>query len=118
MLALDGTDEAFEAHTRVDDVHAERLEVSVGLALVLHEDDVPDLDDLRVVLVDELTSGHFGFLFGRTAVEVYLGAGTAWTCVAHLPEVVVLVTVDDVVCGDVLQPVACSFIVADKVFLG
>ena len=118
VLALDGADESLEAHARVDDVHAERFEVAVGLALVLHEDDVPYLDDLRVVLVHQFASGHLSFLFGCAAVEVYLRAWAAGTCVAHLPEVVVLVAVDDVVGGDVLQPVASGLVVADEVLFG
>ncbi len=72
VFALQGTHEALEAHAGVDDVHAELDERAIGLALKLHEDEVPDFYDLWVVLVDELASGDGSFLFGRTAVEVYL----------------------------------------------
>ena len=116
VLALDGTHEAFEAHTRIDDVHAEGFQMTVSLALVLHEDDVPDFYNLWVVLVDHLTSGHLCLLLGSAAVEVNLRAGAARTCVAHFPEVVVLVAVDDMVGRNMLQPIACSLIVASESF--
>ena len=118
VLALQGAHEALEAHTGVDDIHAQGHQRAVGLALELHEHDVPDLDDLRVVLVHQLAAGHLGFLLGGTAVEMDLGAGTAGACVAHLPEVVVLVAVDDVVCRHVLGPERGSFVVAGDVLLG
>ena len=40
----------------------------------------------------------------------------ARTCITHFPEIIVLVTVDDVVCREVLCPVAGSFIVTGKTF--
>ena len=50
-LTLDGTHETLEAHTGVDHFLRQRLQRSVRFAVILHEDDVPDLDDLRVILV-------------------------------------------------------------------
>ena len=47
-----------------------------------------------------------------------LRAGTAGTRVAHLPKVVVLVAVDDMVGGHVFGPVFCGFVVAGNVLLG
>ena len=47
-----------------------------------------------------------------------LRARTARTCIAHLPEVVVLVSVDDVILGYVLCPVLGSLVVARDVLLG
>lgn len=49
---------------------------------------------------------------------MYLRAGTARSCVAHLPEVVVLVAVDDMVLGEVLCPVAGSLVVAGDTLSG
>ena len=62
VLALQHTYESLKAHTCIDDVHRQWLQASVGLAVELHEDDVPNLDDLRVVFVDEFASGHLCFL--------------------------------------------------------
>ena len=72
MLALQGAYESLEAHAGVDDVHGELLERAVGLAVELHEDKVPDLDDLGVVLIYQFASRHLGFLFGCTAVDMNL----------------------------------------------
>ena len=86
--------------------------MTVRLTLVLHEDDVPYLNDLRVILVDELTTGLGSLLLRAAAVEVYLRTWTTRSRVAHLPEVVMLVAIDDMVCWDVLEPKRRSLIVA------
>ncbi len=116
VLALEGAHQALESHTGVDDVHRELLERAVGLAVELHEHEVPDLNHLGVVHVHQLAAGHLLLLLVGTRVEVYLRAGTAGACVAHLPEVVVLVAVDDVVGGHVLEPELCSLVVALQAF--
>jgi hypothetical protein len=66
------------------------------------------------LLTSSLT-GYLLLLFLRTEVDMNLRAGTAGTCVAHLPEVVVLVAVDDVVLREVLLPVAGSLVIASDV---
>ena len=80
--------------------------MAVRHALELHEDEVPDLDDVRVGLVHEVApvKAGSGFLFRGADVDVDLGAGTAGTGLAHFPEVVVLVAQEDVVLGQVLAP--------------
>ena len=65
VLALQHAHEALEAHAGIDDVHGQRLQFAVGLTVELHEHDVPDLNHLRIVLVDEFASRHFClFLIG------------------------------------------------------
>ena len=117
VLALQGAHKAFKAHTSVDNVHGEFLQTAVSLAVELHEHQVPYLDDLWVVFVHQLSSCHFGLLFGCTRVEVNLRAGTARTRIAHFPEVVVLVAIDDVIGRHVLQPVAFSLVVTLQLLL-
>ena len=46
------------------------------------------------------------------------GAGTAGACIAHLPEVIVLISVEDVVGGQMLCPDRGSLVVAGKPFVG
>ena len=116
MLALKSTNKTLEAHTSIDYVHTKWLEVTVSLTLELHEYDVPYLDNLWIVLIDEFTSRNLCLLFWCTRVEVNFGARTTRTCIAHLPEVIVLVTIDDVVSRNVLEPVAISLLVACKTF--
>ena len=113
---MEGTYQTLETHTSINDVHRQRLQRTVSLAVELHEHDVPYLYDLWVVLVYQLSSGHLCLLLGGTAVKVYLRTGTAGTRVAHLPEVVVLVTINNMVLADVLAPVACRLVVAGKSF--
>jgi len=83
-------------------------QVAVGHAVVLHEHKVPNLNHLRVVLVDEVAASDLlsGFLVAQ--VDVDFGAGTAGTSLAHFPEVVLLVAVDDAVFADVFLPIVIS----------
>jgi hypothetical protein len=64
VFALHHAHEALEAHAGVDDVHGQFLERTVGLAVELHEHEVPYFDDLWVVFVDQVASG-FWLLLGR-----------------------------------------------------
>ena len=118
VLSLQHAHETLKAHTRINDVHRQWFQAAVGLAVELHEDDVPDLDDLRVVFVDELASGHFGFLAVGAGVYVDLRAGAARAGLTHLPEVVVLIAVDDMVGRYVLAPVLSSLVVTLQSFRG
>ena len=111
---LQGTHQSFESHAGVDDSGRKRFEAAV----VLHEHEVPDFDDLRVVLVHQFASGHLGFLFFRARVDVDLRAGTAGTRIAHFPEIVMLVAVQDVVFRQELFPVGGGFVVAFEAFFG
>ena len=114
MLALHDAHQALKAHAGVNNMHWQWFEAAVGLAVKLHEHDVPYLYHLRVVFVDEQSSRHFCLFLVGTQVDVYLTAWAAWTCVAHFPEVVVLIAVDDVVFRHVSLPVAGGFVVATK----
>ena len=117
-LTLDRTHETLKAHTGVDHFLRKRFERTVGFAVILHKDDIPDLNHLRVVFVDQFTTGHFGAFLGRTAVHVDLTTRTARTRIAHFPEVVVLVTVQDMICRQMLCPDRSRLIVTRQTFLG
>ena len=117
MLTLNDTYQALKAHSRIYDIHGERLQMTVGLTLILHEHDVPYLYDLWIVLVDQVAALHIATLLGQAVVDMYLRTGTARTCIAHLPEVVMLVTIDDVVGRHMLEPILCSLIISLEAFL-
>ena len=51
--ALEDAGDALQAHARVDRGVGQRLPRAVGELLVLHEDEVPDFDHLRVVGIDQ-----------------------------------------------------------------
>ena len=84
-------------------LRGQRDEAAVGVGVVLNEDVVPDLDAARVAAVHELGAGALAvFVKIRGSggeVDVDLGAGAAGAGVAHHPEVVLLVAVDDVDVG-------------------
>ena len=90
--ALDDARDALEAHAGVDVLRRKRREGAVGVRVELNEDEVPNFDALGAALVDQRTSG----VAGGSKIDVQFGAGTARARVAHHPEVVLLVAVDDV----------------------
>ena len=83
----------------------QRLQGAVGFAVELHENEIPNLYDLRVVFVHEVLAGHFGLFLVGTDVDMNLRAGAAGTLVAHLPEVVFLRPAQDTVLADMLFPI-------------
>ncbi|KAI3487195.1 hypothetical protein L1887_48905 [Cichorium endivia] len=99
-LVLEDGDEALEAHAGVDVLCGEGPQGAVVLAVELHKDVVPDLDDVGVVHVDEVCG-----VAAADPVVVDLGAGAAGAGGAHLPEVVLCVAGEDVVGVDAdLEP--------------
>ena len=70
-----------------------------------------------MVFVDEFAAGDLGFLFVGAAVHVDLGAGAAGACVAHFPEIVVFVAVEDMVLRQMSLPDGGSFVVAGQTFV-
>ena len=108
--------EPFKSHASIDNVHRQLFQRAVSLAVELHEHEVPYLDNLRVVLVDKLAARHFGLLFGRARIEMYLRARPARPGVSHFPKIVVLVAVYYMVSRNVFCPILCCFVVASEAF--
>ncbi len=77
--------QALQAHAGVHARRRQRHQGAVGLAVELHEHQVPDLDEAVAVLVRG-TRGAAGDM--RAVVVEDLGARTARAGVGHLPEVV------------------------------
>ena len=104
LLALHHHAEALEAHARVDMLGLQGFQSTIGQTVVLHEYEVPYLDDQRVVLVDQLASRHLG-LGGLVAqVDMDFAAGAAGTLLAHLPEVVLARAAQDAALVDMGFP--------------
>ena len=86
---------AFESHAGIDMLGRKIAEATIGLSIVLNEDQIPDLDT------------EVGIFIHQTALRVAVWseidmefrAGTAGAGLAHHPEVVLLVTVDDMHSG-------------------
>ena len=109
LLVLENHAQALEAHAGVDVFGGQRHQVAVGHAVVLHEHEVPDFDDVVVVRVHEVAAGNAGdFLIGPE-VDVDLAAGAAGAGVAHFPEIVVLVAGEHVVFRQMLEPCLAGF---------
>ena len=88
--------DALKTHAGVHVFGGERGEGAVGVGVELYENVVPDLDAAGAGGVDALAA--LGLVVGREQVEMDLGARAARAGVAHLPEVVLAVAVDDVEC--------------------
>ena len=52
-LPLHSHTEALKAHPGINNLIGKRLKRTISLAVILHEDQVPNLDDLRMALVDQ-----------------------------------------------------------------
>ena len=89
----------------------QRLQRTVGLAVELHEHEVPDLDYQVMALIDQGDAVNFGALFVAAKVDVDLAAGAAGAGVSHFPEIVMLVAEDDVTLGQIFEPLLpCLFV--------
>ena len=114
LLTLNGAYETLEAHARINHFLCKRLKRTIGFAVELHEHNVPNLNHLWMVFIHEFATGELCFLCFRTAVNMDLGAGATRTGIAHLPEVIVFVTIEDMVCGQMSAPDGCSFVIATQ----
>src|SRR5262249_48305265 len=89
--ALEHRGDALEPHAGVDVLRWQLRERAARIAVVLDEDQVPDLDEARATAVDAAVL-RLVLLVARlaAAVDVELGAGTTGAGLAHLPEVLLL----------------------------
>src|SRR5438309_2609080 len=83
LLALEHGRDALEAHPGIDVLRRQQMQLARVVAVVLDEDQIPDLHYPRVALVDELAARLV-----RRPVNVDLTARAAWPRFAHHPEVV------------------------------
>ena len=92
-----------EPHAGIDRRFRQRMQLAVLVAVVLHEDEVPDLDE--AVTVGIFRARRSAFDLGTVVVE-NLRARTAGARVAHLPEVVHRRNAGDALCryADLVQP--------------
>ncbi len=116
LFPLQGHAKALEAHAGVYHLGGQRLQMAVGLTVILHEHQVPYLDYLGIVLVYERSSIHFIALLVAAQVDVNFRTGTAGTRVAHFPEIIVTVSVDDVAFGQMLLPDGSGLVIALQTF--
>ena len=84
-LALQDGHQTFQAHARVNVTRRQRLQRVGRQPVVLHEDQVPDLDDVLAAPVDQLSSGRLAQ--AGALVDVDLAARPARTQRTHFPKV-------------------------------
>ena len=111
LLALQNHTQTLETHTRINVVLRQRLQRTVSLAVELHKYVVPNLNHLRVVLIDHFATGDQSYLCLVTQVEVDLATRTARTGIAHFPEVILFVTTNDMVGRQETQPEIVSLLI-------
>ncbi len=103
---------SLQAHARIDRWLGQRIQLPAGVAVELHEDEIPQLDIASAVAA-EFAVGVA--LIGRdhTHVVMNLAARTAGAGVAHLPEIVFQTELEDAVFRYALaDPQVVSFGVA------
>jgi len=101
-LALHDGGDALQAHAGVDGRPRQRRHRAAGVAVELHEDEVPDLEPpIALARGTEALAPSRDFRARQivTLVEVDLRAGAARSRVAHRPEVVLLAETQDAVVG-------------------
>ena len=102
---------ALQAHARVDGRRRQRVQLTLCVAVVLHEHQVPDLDIPIeiVVFAPGRTTGHVG-----PVVIKEFGARAAGTGIAHLPKIILVKPREPRrVDTDLIHPDAGGLIVAD-----
>ena len=92
-LVLNHRDKAFETHAGIDVLRRQRLQRTIGLAVELDENVIPDLKDIGVAGIDHLRR----IAAAADAVVVNLRARSARPGLTHLPEVVLHVAGDDMI---------------------
>ena len=105
--------QTFETHTCIDYFCRKRFETAIRFAVVLHEYEIPYFDYLRMIVVYEIATGNFCTFF-----DMDFRARTARTGITHFPEVIMLVSIDDVIFRQELFPIRSCLIVALQSFFG
>jgi hypothetical protein len=105
VLALHDRRDPLEPRAGVHGRLRERRQGAVGGAIVLHEDQVPDLEEATFLgqalelFLRHLPGRDIASTLGPRQVHVDLGAGPAGPGVAHLPEIVLVTQAVDLVIG-------------------
>src|SRR5208283_2733206 len=98
-LALQYGAGALESHAGVDRRAWQRSELAARVAVVLHEDEVPDFDEAVPGIARECDVLLARVGGRRSEIVINLRAGPAWTGLAHLPEVVFFIEAEDAALG-------------------
>ena len=92
VFALQDTDNALKSHPGINVLCGQRHQRAVVSTVELHEHQVPNFDDLRIIRIHQVATTAIG-----SAIEVNFGARTTRSGRAHFPEVVFLVEPRDAI---------------------
>src|SRR5690606_19271561 len=100
VRALQDGRDALEAHAGVDRGLGKLDALAAFECLVLHEDEIPDLDEAVTVSIRRARrpAGNL-----RAVIEEDLGAWTAWAGITHRPEIIRRRDADDFLVGKARQ---------------
>src|SRR5206468_1129607 len=90
--ALNDCGHALKSHSRVDVPLWQSRESSIRVRIELNENQVPNLEAPRIILVHE-SSARVAI---RRKIDMQLGTRSAWTGVAHHPKIIGFAKADDV----------------------
>src|SRR6185437_11112604 len=116
-FALQHGSQAFQSHSRVNGWFWKRVERPAGIAIKLHEDQVPDFN-VPPALAGKLAVSVAFVRRSGAHVIVDFAARAAWSGIAHGPEVVLHAHGEDAISGNThLQPEFLRIVVAWNLLL-
>ena len=86
-----------QSQSRIHMPGRKRFERPIAQSIVLDEHKVPQFHDLRVIGVDQLLAGHGPTRLVRAQIDMDFRAAPARPLVAHHPEVIFRVSIEDVI---------------------
>ena len=113
-FAFYGAYQALETHAGIDVLCGQRHQGTVRLALKLHEDQIPDFDDLRVVRIHKVRPGLCAALGSRAQINVDFRAGATGSRFAHFPKIIFFRAIENAVCRHVLSPHTACLVVGGQ----
>ncbi len=103
-LSLHRHAQTLETHPCVHMVVRQVLQTTVRLPVELHEHQVPDFYHQRIIPVHQLPPRFQRPFRIRSQIDVNLGTRTAGTHIPHLPEIILLIAVQNPFLRQIIQP--------------
>ena len=97
FLALNSHAEALETHAGINMLGGQRHQLARCQTIELHENEVPDFNHQRIILVNEGYGIDFLTLVVIAEVDVDFGARAARTGIAHLPKIILFIPIKNTI---------------------
>ena len=115
QLALNSHTQTLETHTCIYYLCWKIHQRAISHTIVLHKYKIPNLYYLWVIFVYKFKCTHFLAVFVGAQIYVNLRTRATRASIAHLPKVIVFVSVNDAIFGQQFFPICSSFIVSLKI---